>query len=277
MLSSQIRHNSTLGGWILQDPYSDAIAVTNASQKSYAIGKHIWTFSGDNEECSKGQSSYKIEIKLTGCKEDEFTCDDGQCVKMVKRCNQLNNCRDKSDEIGCKLVILENGYQKRVSPISSANVDGDSLIPVPVRISMTLLKVVAIQEEDHINKLQFQITLEWKENRATYHNLKKQLYLNALSEDDINRLWLPLVVYTNTDQQETTRLGENWEWKTKVSVRREGNYERSGSEVLDETEVFRGDENSLVMVQSYTHEFQCVYQLEKYPFDTQVNKKYPIV
>merc|ERR1719239_1536174 len=134
---------------------------------------------------------------------------------------------------------------------------------------MTLLKVVAIQEEDHTNKLQFQITLEWKENRATYHNLKKQLYLNALSEDDINRLWLPLVVYTNTDQQETTRLGENWEWKTTVSVRREGNYERSGSGVLDETEVFRGDENSLVMVQSYTHEFQCVYQLEKYPFDTQ--------
>ena len=36
-------------------------------------------------------------------------------------------------------------------------------------------------------------------------------------------------------------------------------------------EIFKGGENSLVMVQSYTHEFQCVYQLEKYPFDTQVN------
>ena len=35
-------------------------------------------------------------------------------------------------------------------------------------------------------------------------------------------------------------------------------------------EIFKGAENSLVMVQSYTHKFQCVYQLEKYPFDTQV-------
>ena len=33
---------------------------------------------------------------------------------------------------------------------------------------------------------------------------------------------------------------------------------------------FKGQENSLIMTQSYTHEFQCVYQLEIYPFDTQV-------
>ena len=115
-----------------------------------------------------------------------------------------------------------------------------------------------------------QITLEWKENRATYHNLKKESYLNALSSDDIGRLWLPLVVYTNTDQQETTRLGVDWEWSTSVLVKREGPFERSGYEVLDEIEIFKGNENSLSMVQSYTHEFQCVYQLESYPFDSQV-------
>ena len=88
--------------------------------------------------------------------------------------------------------------------------------------------------------------------------------------EDINRLWLPLVVYTNTDQQETTRLGWVTEWSTNVLVKREGEFERSEPEVLDEIEIFRGDENSLSMVQSYTHKFQCVYQLEKYPFDTQV-------
>ena len=118
--------------------------------------------------------------------------------------------------------------------------------------------------------LQFQITLEWKENRATYHNLKKEPYLNALSSDDINKLWLPLVVYTNTDQKETTRLGVEWEWSTNVLVKREGPSVQSEAEVLEEIEIFKGGENSLSMVQSYTHEFQCVYQLEKYPFDTQV-------
>ena len=135
---------------------------------------------------------------------------------------------------------------------------------------MTLFKVVAIEEEDHSIQLQFQINLEWKENRATYHNLKYQTYLNALSQDEINTLWLPLVVYLNTDQQETTRLGVDWEWSTDVNVKREGDPTRSGYEVLDETYLFKGDENSLMMTQSYTHDFQCVYELKRYPFDTQV-------
>ena len=141
---------------------------------------------------------------------------------------------------------------------------------VEVKVSLTLFKVVAIEEEDHSIELQFQINLEWKENRATYHNLKSETYLNALSQVEINKLWLPLVVYLNTDQQETTRLGWFSEWSTDVNVKREGNFTRSGYEVLDETYLFKGDENRLIMTQSYTHDFQCVYQLQRYPFDTQV-------
>ena len=30
----------------------------------------------------------------------------------------------------------------------------------------------------------------------------------------MKRLWLPIVIYTNTKQLETPRLGENWEWTT---------------------------------------------------------------
>ena len=86
-------------------------------------------------------------------------------------------------------------------------------------------------------------------------------------------LWLPKVVYENTDQKETTRLGEfgNGEWDTDVIVNREGNSSNPELSVLDETEIFKGGENSLVMIQTYTHNFQCNYQLSAYPFDTQVN------
>ena len=74
------------------------------------------------------------------------------------------------------------------------------MLPVQVRVSLTLYKVVAIAEEDHSIELQFQIMLEWKENRAAYQNLKNESYLNALSMEEINRLWLPLEIYTNTEQ-----------------------------------------------------------------------------
>ena len=106
--------------------------------------------------------------------------------------------------------------------------------------------------------------------RATFQNLKVNNSLNALTQKDVEELWLPEVIYENTDQKETTRLGMVWEWKTNVVVQREDNFTRSGLETVDETNIFRGDENSLVMSQTYTHEFQCQYDFRWYPFDTQV-------
>ena len=48
------------------------------------------------------------------------------------------------------------------------------------------------------------------------------------------------------------------------------NRHRSPETDVDEREIFKGSENNLTMTQTYTHKFQCQYQLEKYPFDKQV-------
>ena len=47
-------------------------------------------------------------------------------------------------------------------------------------------------------------------------------------------------------------------------------HRRSPETEVDEREIFKGSENNLTMTQTYTHKFQCQYQLEKYPFDKQV-------
>ena len=140
-------------------------------------------------------------------------------------------------------------------------------------ISITLKKVVEIEEVDHSIHLKFRINLQWKENRVKYQNLKHKTSLNALTKSDISMLWLPLLIYDNTDQEESTRLGMDWEWVTGVSVIKEGDFTRSGLEEIDEAEIFEGDENTLMMAQTYTHEFQCKYLLQRYPFDTQVTFK----
>ena len=184
------------------------------------------------------------------------------------------NCRDRSDEKGCKLITLkdEEGYNKNIAPIDSGP-DG-SIIPADVSISIVLMKVVEIEEVDHSIHLQFQISLSWRENRVKYQNLKKEVSLNSLSEEDIKTIWLPLIFYDNTDQKASTRLGEygNGEWMTRVTVKREGNFARSGIEEVDEAEIFEGSDNKLTMNQTYTQEFQCQYKLQRYPFDTQVRK-----
>ena len=54
-------------------------------------------------------------------------------------------------------------------------------------------------------------------------------------------------------------------------VLRKGNFTRSGLDNVDEIEVFKGSENPIMMRQSYTKDFKCRYQLQRFPFDTQVN------
>ena len=68
--------------------------------------------------------------------------------------------------------------------------------------------------------------LEWLDYRLDFNNLKEQTYLNALTEEDKKNIWLPMVVFDNTDQKEMTRLGVEWEWVTSVTVTREGNFTR---------------------------------------------------
>ena len=55
-------------------------------------------------------------MKLSGCADDSFTCDDGQCIDINNRCDQVIDCRDKSDEMNCKLLVLEDGYNKDIPP-----------------------------------------------------------------------------------------------------------------------------------------------------------------
>ena len=55
-----------------------------------------------------------------------------------------------------------------------------------------------------------------------------------------------------------------------MTVTREGKFIRSNLEVVDETEIYTGVENRLTMNQTYTREFQCLYELQRYPFDSQV-------
>ena len=188
-------------------------------------------------------NSYNTELKLTGCeqgfkvdmwgnmeengKDGEFTCSNGQCVSMTKRCNQLPDCDDGSDERGCKLFSLTEGYNKVVSPFN-ISYPAETIVRVPIDVSLKLLKMVDIDESENTIDLQFEIILEWRDPRITYNNLKKDIFFNALTEDKMKMIWLPVLIYDNTDQKETTRLGEygKGEWSTTVEVSRDGKFRR---------------------------------------------------
>ena len=114
----------------------------------------------------------------------------------------MPDCRDESDENNCQLISMQANYNKNLPPIGQ-NQDG-SIIPVQVTVSLDLMRVVEIKEIFHSIRLQFRLTLQWRENnRVLYQNLKRETLLNSLTENDMMRLWLPQIVYENTDQKES--------------------------------------------------------------------------
>ena len=124
-------------------------------------------------------------------------------------------------------------------------------IAVDVSVSLDIFKLVDIKEEDYSIEIQFQITMVWKENRVKYQNLKVNDSLNALTQEDIQRLWLPRVIFENTDQKDTTRLGVAWEWDTSIEVKREGNFNLSGLDTVDETYIFPGEKICFIIVEIF--------------------------
>ena len=266
--ASRIQYNDSSALWVMTDLVYSVRAESIAPKVSYALGKHEWTVTGDVFDCHGGQP-YTTTLKLSGCIEGQFTCDDGQCVTMEERCNQIPNCRDESDEVDCRLLVLKSSYNKKVPPIVPTG--GNNFNQAEVGISISLLKIVSMEEVQHKIDLQFEITLEWKENRAKYQNLKEKTSLNALTNYEIENIWLPYVIYANTDMKEAVQLYMEGV-DTTIVVNRQGNFTRSDNKIIEEIEVFEGKENRLLMYQSYTKSFQCLYKLQKYPFDKQVEE-----
>ena len=106
-------------------------------------------------------------------------------------------------------------------------------------------------------------------------------------------IWVPYIIFQNTDDDEAVKVDamtEDGNIRTKVSVKREQNFIRSGLDVADEVEsivkkiynsdnkfclqieIFRGDENQITMSQTHSKKFHCIYLLQYYPFDTQICK-----
>ena len=70
-------------GWTLkaEGTSQNTTAHSEAPLASFVLGKHEWVIKGDNMECSKKGEPYTRVLKLTGCREGEFTCSDGQCIR----------------------------------------------------------------------------------------------------------------------------------------------------------------------------------------------------
>ena len=195
---------------------------------SVLLGRHLWKITNDSASCNDGEP-YDRVLKMTGCEDGEFTCRDGQCVNMTMRCDQLTHCKDKSDEMECNILNVEENYNKQVPPFNDTS-------RAKVNVSMVLLSINDISEIDLTIDLKFTISLEWYEtDRVSYHNLKPKVSFNVFSTKEMNQLWTPYAIYSNTDNNEAIKVNHKFkDIKTTMTVTREGDFIRSPLDVVDE-------------------------------------------
>ena len=145
------------------------------------------------------------------------------------------------------------------------NITTAKIEPLDVLVSIQIQDVLKISEVNHEYSLKFTFIMEWYDYRLRFHNLKFRKSANALTIEEVQKIWIPQLIFSNTENDEATEGVAN----TEILVIREGNFTRSDPDIVDETNVFEGIDNKLIFETSYTKVYICEYQLHMYPFDTQ--------
>ena len=129
-----------------------------------------------------------------------------------------------------------------------------------------LMVVQDIQEVAQYLKLKFKLSIQWKDARVSFYNIKPDETMNSLSLEEKKALWIPTIVFFNTEKQLKSVNDEN----TSGSIKRSGNGTLIDREVNEDILVYSGTENEITMARVYSIEFFCEYQMMWYPFDQQV-------
>ena len=97
----------SLSSWLLTsvrtmvggtEPEAAVRAVSKAPYTSLLLGKHTFLFPTD-VHCTD-QTDFLQRVSLSSCSEEQFSCDDGSCVAMDRRCDKIINCPNDRWEVG---------------------------------------------------------------------------------------------------------------------------------------------------------------------------------
>ena len=131
--------------------------------------------------------------------------------------------------------------------------------------SCDIMVVQDIQEVAQYLKLKFRLSLNWRDARVSFYNIKSEEVLNSLPLEEQLMLWTPTIVFWNTEKQLKSINDEN----SFASIRRNANGTIIDRTVDEDIEVYSGKENEITFSRVYSIKFDCEYQMAWYPFDIQ--------
>ena len=190
---------------------------------------------------------------------------------MQQRCDGVYDCIDKSDENACDIISLDKFNYRQEQPPSMSSACTDE---VNVTLSFEIFKISKFLEVGHSFNVKFLIIAKWLDNRLTFRNLKDNVFKNVVGTQQKNLLWIPPLIFNNSEDTTTLSINRQGVDDTMVNLFVERGYNNKFSfaapSYLDETYFYKGEENLLLLTTEYNTILHCNYELEDYPFDTQL-------
>ena len=252
-------YNRGVEKWQISHYYFKDMTVTLMDVSRRPFGKQNWEVG--NYTCNMGKTK-TMELQLSNCGKDEFTCNDGSCVPIEFRCDNNQDCLDVSDEKQCKIVSLdEEKYLKDKTPPPLEK--GKNL---PVVIGMDIFNILDIQEVQNIISLKFDLEAMWFDSRLDFYNLKTDSEMNSLTFAESQMIWVPTILFFNT-RAHLTSQNDDQSFVT-ILKRQEGSL--IGPAVNEDIMVYDGSTNEIKFTRVYEINFICSYDMQFYPFDIQL-------
>ena len=179
---------------------------------------------------------------------------------MSKRCDEAEDCRDRTDEKDCQTLFLdESKYRKSFKPEA---IEGNLEIFVNIRI----FNIDSVSEIDGEYRVQFGLSLSWTDPRLLYMNLKEDILKNIVGEEIAKKLWIPPLRFPRLSSRKN-RVEYDEEADVFVSTLGEGMI--APYTFIDESKIYAGAENQLGYYRMFQGTHQCQFDLADYPFDYQ--------
>ena len=224
------------------------------TDKQLPIGRANWSYVQPTN--TQGE-----QLSLSACKfGKKYTCDSGECIDISKRCDKASDCLDESDELSCKPILFPASYKKVYAP----SVKGKSCKEVKIATKYIIQNIDSIDTMKMRIGLTISIHMHWNDYRLTFNNIQhNQSYVVGTNS---KRLWLPLdhAEHVNAilrtikpDKRRYVAIFGNHSMSTDMYTSRENN-------------IFPGEHNSMSEKRTFQIYYNCQFDLEKYPFDTQL-------
>uniref|UniRef100_A0A0N7Z9T0 C-type lectin domain-containing protein n=1 Tax=Scylla olivacea TaxID=85551 RepID=A0A0N7Z9T0_SCYOL len=239
--------------WIMRSrlyPYLKAEMISQWVGQ-YPVGVHTWIIEGDR--CRQKE----VELLLTSCHDDEYTCNDGSCIRKDRRCDLSVDCADQSDEMDCSVVVVPDGYSAQLPP---PTYKGTSL---PIHFTLNITSVRTFDLVSFTIGIDVYIKMQWRDRRLKYNNLLSNMRANKLRR--WREVWTPIL-----EMEDGTKSAVEIKTHSQAAyaVRATGPLPDDDTTIREDI-TFSGLDNPLVFQEEATLVFKCYFELMMYPFDRQ--------